>query len=182
MVKRNIFALSLALILICAAPLWAARHHGHGPQRPPGYDPSVNIWTDLDLDEDDAKDETGKIAREDADGVVTVVPNSPGRWLSDIDIGMNTFEMIAPLSLPRTIKSADISQMCAIFNSEVDRKTVDTIIDEDFASLSVSGRLARGAASGRLGRFDRVELIQIIVETADGRVLIQDLSVGLDVW
>lgn len=175
--KRTAVTLLLALALGALSPAWAS-HRGGRPPRPPHhghYDPSLNIWVDIGEYEDDEY-ETGKLSREDADGVVTVVSSSPGRWLTDVDIGMNAFEMIAPLSLPPTVKSRDIAGMRAIFNDSVDRKTVDTTVDDRFETLTASGRLVRG------GAFGRVELIQIIVETMDGRVLIQDISVGLDIW
>ena len=172
---KKLALLLLALIFLASLAACAWGRPGPRPPRPPRpphYDPSLNIW--IDLEEDDDEDDTGRIPYEpQASGVVTLVPFSPSRWTASVDLGENAFEMAAPLSLPVTIRSADVASIRAIFSEAVDGGSVDTIVGDDFGTLYVSGRPVR------FGRLSEVELVQMILERVDGVILVQNLKVGL---
>lgn len=111
--------------------------------------------------------------RVDADGVVTIAPPSPSEWTASRDIASGTFEMSAPISLPYSIAPQDVASIRAIFNEKADASSISTTIVGDMERVYIIGRAASFAPLGK------VELVQIVLERVDGRILAQDLSVGL---
>lgn len=177
--KKHLIVLSLLLAFICTdAALGAAQYHrppGGGHQRPPHHQGSVNvpIWIEPNWNEDDESDGTVPYELQ-ADGTVVLVPNSPSRWTTSVDVGANRFALTAPLSFPYPMTSADVAQIRALFNDSVDRRSVDTLLNEEMTELTATGKIARG------GSLNRVELLQIVLERTDGRTFVQNLSIGLD--
>lgn len=150
-------------------------HHGQWGFRPGRPHSGVwvgidlgGVWVDLGNDSPPPRPQTVE-----ADGVVTVVPPSPKEWTASRDIAAGTFEMSAPLSLPRSIAPQDVASVRAIFNDKADRSSISTTVSEEMDSVLIEGRAAQFAPLGR------VELIQFVVEREDGTVLAQDLSIGL---
>jgi hypothetical protein len=109
-----------------------------------------------------------------SDGRIYVVPSSPSQWSRSVDVGASTFRLAAPLSLPPMLKSADLAQIRAVFNDAVDRRTIETTVNADVTRLETGGRTAPRK------KLNDVELVQIVVETLDGRVFVQSLSIGIE--
>lgn len=183
---RIVLSLSCVIFIMCfcTAPAETGAvpvHHAHGHTRvrrpPPRRDPAVNVpvWIDIYDDYDDDEEDDGTVPYElKADGVVTVVPNSPSKWISSVDVAANRFTLSAPLTLAAPVASPDVAQIRAVFNSSVDRKSVDSLIDPEKTRLTLAGEVAFGES------LNRVELLQIVVERADGVVFVQNISIGLN--
>lgn len=176
--------LAAAALLCVAAGIAAASPHGGSPHhrpphhRPP-YDmapywfrPSAGIWINIDLGTPRPSEEHRPEPYR-GDGAVTVVPATLAGWEASMDVAMNTFAMSAPFTLPESIVSKDVASIRAIFNDKVDRSSVAVVADEDFSRLWING------AAERFASLSRAELMQIVLERADGYTLVQDLSIGL---
>jgi hypothetical protein len=142
------------------------------PKDGAGHRPSV--WIEVGGGGKDGADDPRIPHGGEADGVVYVVPGSPGEWSRSVDVGAGTFRLGAPLFLPPIVRSPDLAQIRAIYNEAVDARTVDVTLDRERTNLSTGGRIRPGYGLGEVG------LLQIVVERADGRVFVQDLDIGLD--
>ncbi|MDR3354028.1 MAG: hypothetical protein LBO21_03230 [Synergistaceae bacterium] len=180
---RKIILFVLTAVLL-ALPIYAAERveaprRPSRPERPahpslpshPQKDKSrvPPIWIEIRGDDDSTARDEPKY-----DGTIYVVPGSPSQWSRSVDVGAGTFILSAPLSFPPSLKSADVAQIRAIFNDAVDRRTVDSIVEENATRFSAGGRTASGRGLGD------VELIQIVVEHISGGTFVQNLSIGLD--
>lgn len=175
---RGIVLAAAALLCVATSIAWGGPHGGHPHRRPP-YDmtppwfrPSAGIWINIDLGTPRPSEEHRPEPYR-GDGAVTVVPATLAGWEASMDVAMNTFAMSAPFTLPESIVSKDVASIRAIFNDKVDRSSVAVVADEDFSRLWING------AAERFASLSRAELMQIVLERADGYTLVQDLSIGL---
>lgn len=175
MTRKTLFSLLLLPFLgawLCGAAAFAeppTSRHPHRPP-PPQHRPPVRIEIEGPRIGDDEDDDTAAVQ---ADGRIVVVPAAPGDWERSLDVAAGTFALYAPLTLPASLPKEDVAAIRAVFNDAVRKASVGARLDDDRSRLSITGGLAPGAG------FGRVELLHILLERADGKIFVQDLSIGL---
>ena len=84
------------------------------------------------------------------------------------------FLLSAVFVFPPMLRSRDLAQVRAVFNEAVEKGSVISTLDGDAARFLAGGRTAPGYG------LNDVELVQVVVERADCRTFVQNLSVGLN--